>query len=231
MSALVNDPIIPEDVLQAVIGRYGTAHVHANFDPAKSALIVMDMQQAFLRPEFGYVSCPSAIDTIPHINAIAAALRAAGGTVVWLKNVHDADTEATWSVMTGMAGEASNARRAASLGVGAPGFALDPALDVSSDDPVVIKRRYSAFLQGSSNLEEILRERGIDTLIMTGTTTDVCVESTARDGMMCNFKVIVVSDGTAAMSPRMHAASLSSLYFHFADVMPTAMVLERIAST
>jgi ureidoacrylate peracid hydrolase len=65
---------------------------------------------------------------------------------------------------------------------------------------------------------------------MTGCTTDVCVESTSRDGMMCNFKVIVVSDATAALSPQMHAGALSGLYFHFADVMPAAMVLERIAT-
>jgi ureidoacrylate peracid hydrolase len=226
----MTDPLIPAEVLQAVIARYGTAHVHADFDPAKSALIVVDMQQAFLRPEFGYVACPAALDTIPHINALAVAVREAGGTVVWLKNIHDADTEASWSVMTGMAGQVANERRAASLAIDAPGFALDPALDVAPDDPVVVKRRYSAFLQGSSNLEEILRARGIDTLIMTGCTTDVCVESTSRDGMMCNFKVIVVSDATAALSRQMHAGALSGLYFHFADVMPTAMVLERIAT-
>lgn len=226
----MTDPLIPADVLQAVIARYGTAHVHAEFDPATSALIVVDMQQAFLRPEFGYVACPTAIDTIPHINALAAAVRQAGGTVVWLKNIHDADTEATWSVMTGMAGETSNGRRATSLAIDAPGFALDPALDVAPEDPIVIKRRYSAFLHDSSNLEDILRARGIDTLIMTGCTTDVCVESTSRDGMMRNFKVLVVSDATAALSPRMHVGALSGLYFHFADVMPTEMVLERIAA-
>jgi nicotinamidase-related amidase len=158
-------------------------------------------------------------------------MRNAGGTVVWLKNIHDAKTEATWPVMTEMAGTASNRSRAAALAADAPGFALDPALQVAPEDPIVIKRRYSAFLQGSSNLEEILRARGIDTIIMTGCTTDVCVESTSRDGMMCNFRVMVVSDATAALSPRMHVSALSALYMHFADVMPTAMVLESLRGT
>jgi ureidoacrylate peracid hydrolase len=224
----LDDPLIPERVSAMVLGRYGTEHVHAGFDPARTALVVVDMQQAFLRAEFGYVACTAALDIMPTINMLASAVRGAGGVVVWLKNIHDERTDSEWPVMVGMAGEASNARRAAALAQDAPGFAIAPELDVAPADLVVVKRRYSAFLQGSSDLEEQLRARGIDTLLMTGTTTDVCVESTTRDAMMCNFKVIVVSDGTAALSPEMHVGALSAMYFHFADVMPAEMVLSEI---
>jgi ureidoacrylate peracid hydrolase len=228
VESVASDPWIPERVRAAVRARYGTEHVHAGFDPQRTALIVVDMQRAFLRPEAGYVACSAALDIIPAINQLANAVREAGGPVVWLKNIHDAHTETDWPVMTAMAGDASNARRAAALAPGSIGFELDAELDVRDEDEVVVKRRYSAFLQGSSDLEAILTARGIDTLLMAGTTTDVCVESSARDGMMCNFKVIVVSDATAALSPEMHVGALNAIYFHFGDVMSTAMALEEI---
>jgi ureidoacrylate peracid hydrolase len=230
MDAVATDPWIPERVRAAVRSRYGTEHVHAGFDPTRTALIVVDMQEAFLRPEGGYVACAAALDIMPAINRLADTLRAASGMVVWLKNIHDGDTDTDWPVMVSMAGEASNARRAAALSPEAPGFALAPELDVRPQDAIVVKRRYSAFLQGSSDLEAILRAKNVDTLLMAGTTTDVCVESTTRDAMMCNFKVIVVSDATAALSPEMHVGALGAMYFHFADVMPTAMVLDEIAA-
>jgi ureidoacrylate peracid hydrolase len=230
MNETMSDSLIPERVRAAVRARYGTEHVHAGFDPERSALVVVDMQEAFLRPEFGYVACAAALETIPHINRLALAMRAAGGLVVWLKNIHDGETDTDWPVMVAMAGKASNDRRAAALAPDSPGFVFGRGLDVQLRDSVVVKRRYSAFLQGSSDLEAILRGRGIDTLLMTGTTTDVCVESTTRDAMMLNFKVVVVSDATAALSPDMHVGALSAMYFHFADVMPTAMVLQEIAA-
>ena len=70
------------------------------------------------------------------------------------------------------------------------------------------KTRYSAFIQGSSNIERLLRDRGIDTLLVTGTATNVCCESSARDAMMLNFKTIMVTDGNAATDDDDHNASL-----------------------
>ena len=180
MNASASDPWIPERVRSAVRARYGTEHVHAGFDPRRTALIVVDMQLAFLRPEAGYVACTAAVDTIPTINRLAAALRAAGGLVVWLKNIHDARTNSDWPVMVRMAGEAGNARRAAALAPEALGFQLDPELDVRDTDEILVKRRYSAFLQGSSDLEAILRGKGIDTLLMAGATTDVATGATMQ---------------------------------------------------
>ena len=89
------------------------------------------------------------------------------------------------------------------------------------DDLKVQKTRYSAFIQGSSNLEAMLRARGIDTVIITGTVTNVCCESTARDAMMRNFRTIMVTDANAATSDELHNASLSAFYLKFGDIMPT----------
>ena len=64
-------------------------------------------------------------------------------------------------------------------------------------DQHVIKRRFSALIQGSSNLGEQLRAAGIDTMIITGTATNICCESTARDAFMLNYRTLVVSDANA----------------------------------
>jgi len=120
----------------------------------------------------------------------------------------------------------------AALTAGSKGHELWSALDVRADDLIVEKNRFSAFIQGSSNLAEVLRERGLDTVLITGTVTNVCCESTARDAMMLNFKTIMVTDGNAAVTDEDHNASLCAFYLTFGDVMPTDMLvtcLERNA--
>ena len=73
-------------------------------------------------------------------------------------------------------------------------------MDISDDDFVVIKNRYSCFIPGSSSLERLLRSQGRDTVLLAGTKTNICVESTARDGMMLDFRMAVLSDATAALT-------------------------------
>jgi ureidoacrylate peracid hydrolase len=81
-----------------------------------------------------------------------------------------------------------------------------------------VKKRFSAFIQGSSGIEAHLRGRGIDTLLIAGTTTNVCCESTARDAMMLNFKVVTVPDALAAYTDAEHDATLATFYMIFGDV-------------
>lgn len=219
---------LPETVRAAVRERYGTDHVHAAFDPARAALVVVDMQKAFLRPEAGYVPCAAARAAIPTINRLAAAMRGAGRPVCWLKNVHDAALERDWAGMYALHGPRASAARAAALSPDAPGFALDDELEVAEDDAVVVKRRYSAFFPGASDLEARLRARDVETIVLAGCTTDVCVESTARDAMMRNYRVIVVEDATGALTEASHHNALAAMAMHFADVMPSAMVVERL---
>ena len=91
----------------------------------------------------------------------------------------------------------------------------------------IVKKRYSAFIQGSSGLEAHLRGRGIDTLLIGGTATHVCCESTARDAMMLNFKVVMVADVLATYDDATQNASLAAFYSNFGDVQT---VEEAIAS-
>jgi ureidoacrylate peracid hydrolase len=129
-----------------------------------------------------------------------------------------------------MNGPERTAHRLASLGPGTKGYELWAGLDVKLNDLKIQKTRFSAFIHGSSNLEAVLRARGIDTVIITGTVTNVCCESTARDAMMRNFRTIMVTDANAATSDELHNASLAAFYLKFGDIMPTDMVIASLTS-
>ena len=97
-------------------------------------------------------------------------------------------------------------------------------------DLVVRKRRFGAFAPGASDLDALLRARGIDTLIITGTATNVCCESTARDAMMLNYKVFFIEDGNATFGDVEHNATLSAMAHIFCDVASADHVLGLIAT-
>jgi nicotinamidase-related amidase len=111
---------------------------------------------------------------------------------------------------------------------GSEGQALWPGLDVRPDDEIVRKYRFSAFLPGASDLPYRLRSRGFDTVLITGTVTNVCCESSARDAMMTNFRTVMVTDANAAMTMEEHRASLLAFYAIFGDVMDTDLVVQRL---
>ena len=217
---------IPEHVIQRVVARAGRAHPFDVITPAKTAFVVVDMQNHFVKQGFpGEVPLARAI--VPAVNRLAAALRELGGHVVWIKNTTH-DTRESWSTYHDwlMTPERRD-RRYASMELGQEGHALWDPLDVRNEDAQIVKTRFSAFIQGSSDLETHLRGRGIDTLLIGGTATHVCCESTARDAMMLNFKVVMVADVLATYDDVTHNASLSAFYSNFGDVQT---VNEAIAS-
>jgi ureidoacrylate peracid hydrolase len=219
---------IPQPVIDRVIARYGREHVHDDLDPRRTALVVVDMQNAFMLPGVAHALCPMAEKIVPNVNRLASAVRETGGAVVWIKTVFTDETLQSWSTLYAMLGPERSARRATALTAGSRGHELWPALDVQPEDLVVEKRRYSAFIQGSSNLAEELRRRGLDTLLVTGTVTNVCCESTARDAMMLNFKTVMITDGNAAMTDEDHNASLIGFYLVFGDIMSTDFAIARL---
>ena len=83
----------------------------------------------------------------------------------------------------------------------------------------MLKYRFSAFIQGSSDLPARLKAGGFEYVLITGTVTNVCCESSARDAMMLNFKTIMVSDCNSAHSDAEHTATLAAFYAIFGDVM------------
>ncbi|HXC28628.1 MAG TPA: cysteine hydrolase [Stellaceae bacterium] len=223
----LNGATIASDVAARIAARRGE-HCFAELDPAKTALVVIDMQHAFMNPEVGHAVCPAALDTVPAINRIAGVLREAGGGVFWVRMTHDERCLDDWSVAFGMAPPEQRAKRIAALTAGSLGHSLWPDLDVKPEDEIVDKYRYSGFLPGTSELPDRLRARGFDTVLITGTVTNVCCESSARDAMMTNFKTIMVSDGNAAMTQAEHDAALTAFYNIFGDVMDTGMLIAAL---
>jgi ureidoacrylate peracid hydrolase len=219
---------IPDEVMQRVIERRGSAHPFAVLDPTKTALVVIDMQLAFMDDAVGHAVCPAARDIVPAINRLAAAVRQAGGAVFWIKTTCDERSMREWSVAHEMSSPKWRQKRIAALAKDSPGHQLWPDLDVRPEDEIVEKFRFSGFLPGTSELPERLRARGFDTVLITGTVTNVCCESSARDAMMTNFKTIMVSDGNAAMTQQEHDAALTAFYNIFGDVMDTDILVAAL---
>ncbi len=220
---------IPQSIVDRVVARRGREHVYEDLDPAKTALVVVDMQNAFMLPGVAHALCPMAEKIVPNINRLAQAVRQTGGTVVWIKTTFEDDALKTWSTYFEMVTLQQGAKRIAALTAGSKGHEIWAALEVRPEDVVVEKNRFSAFIQGSSNLAEIMRGRSLDTVLVTGTVTNVCCESTARDAMMLNFKTIMVTDGNAAVTDEDHNASLCAFYLTFGDIMSTDMLVTCLA--
>ena len=217
---------IAQSVIDRVIARRGREHAHDDLDPAKTALVVVDMQNAFMMPGVAHALCPMAAEIVPNINRLAAAVRATGGTVIWIVTTFTEEALTDWSTYFEMSTPQQGAKRRQALTAGSKGHELWAALEVRPEDPIVEKNRFSAFIQGSSNLAEVLRARGLDTVLITGTVTNTCCESTARDAMMLNFKTVMVTDGNAASNDDEHNAALRAFYLQFGDIMSTDMLID-----
>jgi ureidoacrylate peracid hydrolase len=221
----LNGATIPDVIAERVIARRGAAHSFADLDPRRTALVVIDLQHAFMNDAVGFAVVPAARAIVPAVNRLAAALRAAGGGVFWIKMTHDQRCLDDWSVAYELATPELREKRIACLSEGGLGHELWPELDVRPEDEIVKKYRYSAFLPGTSELPERLKARGFDTVLITGTVTNVCCESSARDANMTNFRTIMVSDGNAAFTQAEHDAALAAFYNVFGDVMDTDMIV------
>lgn len=98
------------------------------------------------------------------------------------------------------------------------------------DDLFAEKTASSAFFPGSCPLPSLLDERGITTVLITGTVTNVCCESSARDASTLGYRVIMVADANAAVRDQDHNATLHTIYRSFGDVRPAAEVISMIES-
>jgi ureidoacrylate peracid hydrolase len=223
----LNGAAIPDAIVRRVIQRRGTEHSFADLDPERTALVVIDLQHAFMNDGVGFAPVPAARDIVPAVNRLAAAVRETGG-VFWIKMTHDEGCFTDWSVAYDLPTPEYRAKRIAALSEGTLGHELWPDLDVRPEDEIIKKYRYSAFMPGTCELPDRLRARGFDTVLIAGTVTNVCCESSARDANMTNFRTVMVSDGNAALSQEEHDASLTAFYNTFGDVMDTDMIISRL---
>ena len=221
---------IPQVYIDRMIRRSGRAYCTETLEGGKTALLVVDMQYFFMDDEFP-AACPVARDIVPNINRLAEATRDAGGLVVWIQMHAPPESRQNWSAYLGRMTEENRASRLRDLAPGSKGFELWPDLNIRDGDEIIRKLRFSAFIQGSSNLEDILRARVMDTVIVTGVATNICCESTARDAMMLNFRTIMVADANAAATDAEHNATLAIIHTRFGDVRDTADVVTMLEAS
>lgn len=219
---------IPARTIESVTRRTGKQHPYDTMDPHKTAFVVIDMQNHFMAPGF-MAETAMAREIVPDVNRLASGLRERGGHVVWIQNV-TSETWESWSTYHNCLQTPERARRRYdSMKDGAEGHKLWPTLDVRPEDARMNKKRYSAFIQGSSEIERHLRGRGIDTVLVGGVATQVCCESTARDACMLNFKTLMIHDALATDTDDLHNAALNAFYLNFGDVQSIDEALQSLA--
>lgn len=214
--------ILPLEILDRVTSRRGRPYAFEAIDPRRTVLAVIDMQNTFVAPG-ACAEVPAARGIVANINRLAEATRNAGGRVAWLQTELPPDEEGGgWPVFFGEIFSAElSARYIGGLTRGSEGHRLWDGLGTSGADLFVPKSRFSAFLPGACELAGRLRELDIDTVLITGTLTNVCCESSARDAMMLGFRVIMVGDANATRSDAEHMATLIAFHQTFGDVRST----------
>lgn len=198
--------------------RRGRQHAYEWLDPRRTALVVVDIVPFFAQ-ESAYCR-----GTVPNVNRLAAALRQQSGTVCWVVPGYEAPSEVTREFY----GDRVADMYAKSGGEGEPRERLWKELDVDPGDVVVEKTAPSAFFPGKCGLHELLVQREVTTVIVSGTVTNVCVEATVRDGSTLDYRVILVADACSAPRDQDHNATLHVVYRSFGDVRSTADVLTLI---
>lgn len=172
-------------------------------DPKKVALLVIDMENDFVKPDAPmYVAM--AYESVPNIKKILNTCRENGATVIYTTHVHNINRN-DMGLMSDFWPPIDNQ---VALVDNTEGIEIYQELQPQEGELIIKKHRYSAFYE--TNLDDYLKNKGIDTLIITGTVTNMCCESTARDAQFRNYKVLFISDGTGTMEHLDHGAGSMS---------------------
>lgn len=194
---------------------------------AKTALLVIDVQVDFVAPEGFCARAGADVSAVPaavaNINRAVGAAREAGLTIVFvrLETAPETDSRAMLGHMERMGrGGGAALCRAGTPGAGYWGVTPEPG------DVEIIKSRYDAFLE--TPLDSRLRQRGIELLIVTGVSTDCCVDSTTRAAFMRDYDMIVLADACAGSSPDSHDAALAVLGRYAAAIADTEALVAAL---
>ncbi len=194
-------------------------------DPRHTALVIVDMQNDFCHRDGVMGKAGEDLDDFPPaVEAIAtllAAARSSGALVVHVQGTNLAAARA--SGHRGLVSEKQKVSRLTQPGTW--GAAQLDELAPQADEQIVTKHRYSGFVD--TRLETLLRTNHIRTLVVTGTATQTCVESTVRDGQMRDYRIVIPRDGVASRGRHQHlkAASLETMDLYFGEVVDSEKVV------
>ena len=137
----MNGTTIPDSIVRRVIEFRGSEHSFADLDPARTALVVVDLQHAFMNEAVGFAPVPAALNIVPAVNRLAATVRETGGGVFWIKMTHDEQCFSEWSVAYALPTPEYRAKRIAALSEGTLGHSSWPR--VPSESAAMRVARYS----------------------------------------------------------------------------------------
>jgi ureidoacrylate peracid hydrolase len=197
-----------------------SSHMHAervSLDPARTAVIVVDMINEFCKPG-GKMVLPGYEVLVPPQLAVIAAARKAGAPVIWVHDSHRKNMrrDREWVKRTPHGVEGTWATE------------IIEDLGARADEIHVVKHRYSSFFQ--TDLDLVLKDMLVDQLVVFGVVTNICVRSTVHDAFFIGYEVVVPRDCCAATGPREQESSLYDIATHFGVVSNAANVaaaLER----
>jgi isochorismate hydrolase len=195
------------DLLQKVPG--AKRHRAPTFNPASSALLILDMQSYFLEPA-SHAFIPSAPAIVPGLMDLAEAYFSNNLAVIFtqhLNSIQDAGSMGTWWKDL--------------ISIENPHSAIIPEFDYSHRS-VLRKNQYDAFYETS--LEEILRRKSVSQVVISGVMTHLCCETTARSAFVRGFEVFFLVDGTATYNQDHHLATLLNLAHGFATPVLTTQL-------
>ncbi|MDQ4001654.1 MAG: cysteine hydrolase [Actinomycetota bacterium] len=185
-------------------------HEEVRVDPAKTALIVVDMQNDFVK-EGGTLVVPDAKATVPTIRGLLDSARESGIKVVFTQDTHN-EGDPEWEIWPEHVRE------------GSWGWEIVEELKPLEDEVVIRKVRYDAFY--GTHLDHFLRIWDVDTLIICGTVANICVHYTAASAALRWYGVIIPKDATSALDPFDLEASLRQTSFLFAGRITTSEAIE-----
>jgi ureidoacrylate peracid hydrolase len=192
-------------------------------DPRYAALIVVDVQNDFVSPEGSAGKrgddVGAAIAMIPNLTRLIDQARKVGLTIVYIRTTHSEWTDtASWIYRTSQKSGLSTCRE------GTWGAEFYDGIAPLPSERVVIKHRYSAFI--NTDLNTVLKARGIQSILVCGVATNVCVETTARDGYMYDYYVTMIDDCSAAYDAKLHMGTLENIRRHFGLVASSHQIIE-----
>ncbi|MDX3893925.1 cysteine hydrolase [Pusillimonas sp.] len=220
---MTTSQLMPSHVIERVMQKRGRMRIFDRFEPSRTALVVIDMQRFYVE------GLPPATRIIPVVNRLAQGFRAKGASVAWVSMTAGEGGESLWPLYHDYFFSADNgARHRDGLTPGNPGHQLHPDLDVRAGDIRASKTRFSAFFPGVCDLHEQLAARGIENVAIGGVVTNFCCETSARDAMMLDYKVAMVSDANAARYPEDHQAGFTTVFQSFGDVLTSDEMLDEV---
>ena len=189
------------------IERHKSRSEKFHFDVSSSALLVLDMQNYFLK-EDSHAYVPSSPAIIPNVIDLVDYFRKNNRPVIFTR--HSLEDGEEVGIMSRWWRDV--------VKEGTPEAEIASELKPENSERVIRKTRYSAF--ANTDLEKTLRDEGVRSLVISGVTTHLCCDSTARDAFMKDFEVYFVVDATVSWTEDLHLASLKTLSDGF--VMPVS---------